>query len=78
MSIKEILKHFAEGGVDDLEIKKEDSLITIGYFNNYPVDCVEIKDNHITRIVFSRQKKLNWLFELLDKNIYINDDYFNR
>lgn len=75
-SIKGILNTFIEQGVDDLKVKKEDGEIIIGYFQEAPVDCVKIKENKIIHIVFSRQEKLNWLFELLDKKVTIIDDYF--
>ena len=75
-SIKWILERFAADGVDDLEIKKESNLITIGYFHDSPIDCVKILGNSVASIVFSRQSKLNWLFELQDSNIPVEDDYF--
>lgn len=75
-SIKWILEQFAADGVDDLEIKKESDLITIGYFHDHPVDCVKISDNNIIFIVFSQQPKLDWLFQLQDSSIFIEDDYF--
>lgn len=74
-SIKKILDTFAEQGVDDLKVKKEDDEIIIGYFLYTPVDCVKIKNNKIIHIVFSRQEKLKWLFELADKEVTIIDDY---
>lgn len=76
ISIKEILKKFQSDGVDDLEIKKEENLIIIGYFNYSPVDCIKIQDGYITYIMFSRQEKLKWLFDLKKNKVFINDDYF--
>ncbi len=67
VSIKYILEVFAQQGVDDLEIKKEGDLITIGYFNEAPANCIKIKDGFMDYIVFSRQEKLTWLFTILDK-----------
>jgi hypothetical protein len=76
-SIKYILEAFKQQGVDDLEIKKEGNLITIGYFNEAPVDCIKIRGEFIEYIIFNRQEKLNWLFSIYDKKIKIIDDYFN-
>lgn len=76
MTIKEILKKFEEDGVNDFELKKENEVIIIGYFKEAPIDCVEIKDNRIVYTCFSRQEKLDWLFNLIDTKTYIIDDYF--
>ncbi|MDU4939048.1 MAG: hypothetical protein E6X34_11390 [Clostridium sp.] len=73
-SIKEIMKNFNKQGVDDLEIKKDNEVITIGYFKENPVDCVKIRGNKITHIVFDRQEKLNWLFNLMDNQTFIECD----
>lgn len=78
VSVKYILTTFAQQGVDDLEIKKDNDLITIGYFHECPVDCLRIKENFIDYIVFDRQDKLAWLFNIFDKKIKIVDDYFNK
>ena len=74
-SVNYILNRFAEDGVDDLAVKKSDDRIIIGYFEEYPVDCVTIKNNKITDIVFCRQERLDWLFYLQDTNAYIIDDF---
>lgn len=73
-SIKEIMNNFNNQGVDDLEIKKDNEVITIGYFKENPVDCIKIRDNKITHIIFGRQEKLNWLFNLMDNQIFIECD----
>lgn len=73
-SLKEILNNFNNQGVDDLKIKKENEVITIGYFEENPVDCVKIKDNKIIHIVFTRQEKLKWLFDLMDDHTFIKYD----
>lgn len=76
MTIKELLNKFCKDGIDDFEIKKENDVITIGYFKEAPIDCVEIKDNRIVYTCFSRQEKLDWLFDLIDNKVKIIDDYF--
>ena len=76
VSIKYILEAFKQQGVDDLEIKKEGNLITIGYFHEAPVDCIKIRGGFIEYIIFERQEKLNWL-TILDRKIKVIDDYFN-
>lgn len=76
-SVKKIIDTFVQQGCDDLEIKKEGDLITIGYFHEAPVDCVKIKNGVIDYIVFDRQEKLNWLFNIYDKKVKVIDDYFN-
>lgn len=76
MTIKELLNKFCKDGIDDFGIKKENDVITIGYFKEAPIDCVEIKDNRIVYTCFSRQEKLNWLFDLIDNKVKIIDDYF--
>lgn len=73
-SIKEIMNNFNNQGVDDLQIKKENEVVTIGYFEEYPADCVRIENNKITHIIFGRQEKLNWLFNLMDNQIFIECD----
>lgn len=74
IGVKYIMDKFASGGVDDLKVKKEDGKIIIGYFEEYPVDCVTIVNNRIVKIVFSRQDRLNWLFDLYDNQTVIVDE----
>lgn len=74
-SIKEIMNNFNNQGVDDLQVKKNNEITVIGYFEENPVDCVKIKDNKITHITFSRQEKLNWLFALMDDEVFIECDF---
>lgn len=74
-SIKEIMNNFNNQGVDDLQVKKDNEITVIGYFKENPVDCVKIKDNKITHITFSRQEKLNWLFALMDNEVFIECDF---
>lgn len=76
MTIKELLNKFCKDGIDDFEIKKEDGVITIGYFSEAPIDCVRIGSNEIIYTCFSRQEKLNWLFDLIDDKVKVIDDYF--
>jgi len=74
-SVNYILNRFAEDGVDDLVVKKSDNKIIIGYFEQHPVNCITIQNNKITDIVFSRQRRLDWLFYLQNTNAYITDDF---
>lgn len=78
MTINDLLGRFNEDGIDDFEINKEDNVITIGYFKESPIDCVIIRDSKITYTCFSRQEKLDWLFDLIDRNVEIVDDYFSK
>lgn len=74
-SIKEIMNNFNNQGIDDLQIKKDNEITVIGYFEENPINCVKIKDNKIIHITFSRQKKLNWLFTLMDNQVFIECDF---
>lgn len=74
-SVKGIWDSFARDGVDDMKVEKRGEEIVIGYFEHHPVDCVKINNNKITYIVFSKQPRLDWLFSLQEKNVFIHDDY---
>ena len=73
-SVKKIMENFCKQGVDDLHIKKDKEVIIIGYFKEYPVDCVKIKNNKIIYIIFNRQEKLKWIFDLIDNEAFIEYD----
>lgn len=71
---------YIDKGLDDISYKiYDDSSSDIGYFEQYPVNIVEIRENLISHIAFGRGKTqnglnqdlLSWLYYLKDMNIKI-------
>lgn len=65
--------------LNDLEYRVDGSSVDIGYFEYAPVNVVEIRDNKVNKVGFSRgqcanglnQNKFNWLYYLKDKSVLV-------
>lgn len=80
VEFKDIFNYLVNKGLDDLSYRIQDNFNgDIGYFEEYPVNVVEIRDGLISCIMFSRgetqdgfnQDKFNWLYYLKDMKINI-------
>lgn len=81
VNFKDIFNYLAiDKGLDDISYQIHDSLSgDIGYFEQYPVNVVEVREGLISHIAFSRgetqnglnQDLLNWLYYLKDMNVKV-------